>query len=261
MANLDVAVADDQGRRTGDADRRLRSWLELLALLAVVAAVGAVLGALLEATAWVRASTDLVGAPEGGSFEWGQWLGIAALGGSVGNGLLVATALALVALAPGARAGRLGVVVVNAVSVVGVAVAALALLGVEESLRRSSSTLLPGGQGGDATATWLARLGVVAEGLPAAALAGGAAYLAWRLLTDGNGSLVGGSSWEDEAPDEPAADWSRAPAAPAAPGGPVAPVAPGGPGGPVGPADLGGTPAEDSAWSRPHPDPDPGPVR
>jgi hypothetical protein len=162
-----------------DADP-LEEWdrhREVLGLLLVVGAVGLVLQALLSAYANAKPAPD-----SGEGIQWGVFLPALGSGGSLTTAVLVAVAL-LVAVGSGRREpGRLGWITIQIVSVLGVVVASLALLLIEE-YNRSRMGATPGNNPftGEVAFGWM-QAALMAQMLPAAGLAGGAAYLAWRRL-------------------------------------------------------------------------------
>lgn len=201
-----------------------RTWLERVALLLVVAAVGQIARYTLQGLAYATASRS-----EGvdGGFEWTQFLAVVSVAGDSLVGVLLAVALGLVVLAPG-HPGRLAVVVANAVSVVGVVVAALAVLAIEEVFRSQPGVYDPFGDTDRDAVRFFQGSAVLGYGA-AFALALGTAYAAWRLLRGGFGL--------------PAADL-----------GPFAPAdrpddARSGEPSPAGPPSDPGTPVDDDAWS------------
>lgn len=149
---------------------------ELIALVLVLCSIGTILQALFQGIAVAR------GAGPDGELDWDVLLPVVASSGTFVNGLLLTVALALVVLAPGSRVGRLGGVVLNVVAVVGVLVATLAVLGLEETIR-GSDAVGPTGEG-DGTTELLTTLSGASLWLPSIALAGLVAYLAWRLVLE-----------------------------------------------------------------------------
>lgn len=151
---------------------------EVIALVLVVCALGAVLQALFQGLALAR------GAGPDGGVDWDVLLPVLASSGTFVNGLLLAVALALVVLAPGARVSRLGSATLNAVAVVGVVVATLAVLGLEETIRNDRAESAMVGAAADDGADLLVTLGGVSLWLPSIALAGLLAYLSWRMVLE-----------------------------------------------------------------------------
>lgn len=162
-----------------DVDR-LEEWdrhREVLGLLLVVGAVGLVLQALLSAYANAKPAPD-----SGEGIAWGVFLPALGGGGSLTTAVVVAAAL-LVAVGSGRREpGRLGWLTIQVVSVLGVVVASLALLLIEEYNRsRMGATPDASPFSSEVAFGWM-QAALMAQLLPAAALAGGAAYFAWRRL-------------------------------------------------------------------------------
>ncbi|MBX3287473.1 MAG: hypothetical protein KF703_19150 [Actinobacteria bacterium] len=160
---------------------------ELLALLLVVAAIGQILQALLTAYGYGKPTPG-----SGQGIAWGVFLPALGTGGQITTAVLVVAAL-VVAVGSGRRdPGRLGWLTIQAVSVVGVVSAALALLLIEEYERNRSGaadSARIGGFGGGPAFGWL-EAGLGAHALSSAALAGGAAYVAWRRLQAGGSDLA-----------------------------------------------------------------------
>lgn len=156
-----------------------RDRAEVLALLLVVGAVGLIGQYAFTALYY----NDVVGLGDGTTSKWQLVLPVLAQGGSITSGLLVASALVLVVFVPGAIGGR-GRLVLNAVSVVGVLVATLALLGVEEALRAKArsvdSGFAPGGSNGEG----YLKVAAVFVWVPSFAVAGFSAFTAWRTLNE-----------------------------------------------------------------------------
>jgi hypothetical protein len=197
-------AAQPEGDPRGDGssgDARLAAagadpWVrrcELVALLLVLAVAGIALAAGLHAIR-LRQVTDtefVTGtAVDSGQLAapWSYVLGVLAyLGGSLTNGVALALALALVALSPGDRIGRLGTRVLNALSVLGVVVGACAMIGVEEIIRiknESGPTTFLNDPATSGAARVLDKATGILQVLPAATLAFGVAWVAWRMLNE-----------------------------------------------------------------------------
>ncbi|QXC60932.1 hypothetical protein KSP35_21880 [Aquihabitans sp. G128] len=176
---------DEDGTWGGDdgtsSDRDAEGWrdaLEVLALLVLLGVVGTVGQALFTGLGY----SEVVGTDPASPSRWTSIANFLVQGGSVITAGLVALALGLVLLAPG-PVGRRGRWALQAIPPLGVVVATLAVLGIEEVLRNAG-----GGLGGfsDASGPGHADLygkvaGVVAF-VPAVAVAAFAAATAWRAL-------------------------------------------------------------------------------
>lgn len=173
------------GPEGGDgAPFALRGSAEVLALFLVLGAVGLMGQYLFTGLAY----SEGIGSGANVS-RWSYLLPLVAQGGSPVGAGLVALSLALVLFTPG-PAGRWGRVALNAVSVVGVLVATLAVLGIEETLRNSAMSLNSYPDDGAAGHAQLyVQVAAVFLWLPSLAIAGYSAFTAWRALNDG---LVGG---------------------------------------------------------------------
>ena len=173
------------GHDAGTANGPWRERCEVVAVLLVLAALGIVGQALFNALAF---NEELSGNPLGSPVpsEWEIILPLVAQGGTLLSALPLVLALGLVVLAPGPL-GRTGRLTLNLLSVVGVVVAALALLGVEETLRgRAGGPFSPLGAGDDSggQAALFTKVGGVLSWIPPAALAGVTAWMAWRALNE-----------------------------------------------------------------------------
>lgn len=112
MVSIDIVldlIPDDANRRSGGSSVRRRC--ELIALALVIGTVGVILQFGLQGFALGRNDIST------GQFNWSAFLSTLTAAGVVDRGLLLAVALGLVVMAPGERYGRLGVNVLNAISV------------------------------------------------------------------------------------------------------------------------------------------------
>jgi len=169
---LDDGFDEELGARGAWRDR-----VELVALLLLVGVVGTILQGLFAGLAY----SESIGV---GQSRWTLIFAQLTQGGSIVASGLVALAVGLVVLGP-AAIGRWGRLVLNAASVLGVLVATLAVLGVEEAFRNATSVGSDGtGADSPGHVELYLRLGAVAFWLPSVALAGFVAYLSWRTLNE-----------------------------------------------------------------------------
>ncbi len=157
--------------------------MEPLAVLLVGAAVVSVAHHLLAAWSAYDQLGGFVGDDPG---RWDIVLPAAAQGGSLVNAVVVAVALGLVLVAPG-PVGRWGRVALTAVSVVGVVVAALALLGIVEVLRPDNEMEgmwmnADAFGGAPPSPPVVDRVAEVLRWIPSILVAGPSAWFAWRSL-------------------------------------------------------------------------------
>jgi hypothetical protein len=153
---------------------------ELLALLLLAGVIGLLGQSLFTALAY---NEEIAAAASAGVSRWDVLLPVVAQGGTIINSVLLAIALAVVVLTPGAI-GRLGRVALNASSVLGVLVAALALLGIEEALRVGEGGPFGSDDEGSGPAAVYTKVAAVCVWLPSFAIAGAAAWTSWRTLNE-----------------------------------------------------------------------------
>ncbi|HEX2578281.1 MAG TPA: hypothetical protein VHK88_18190 [Aquihabitans sp.] len=177
MANQVGSVRADDLEAGPDPGDPWQRRCELIALGLVLAVVGAILQYLFQGLAYSRAVS-------GETVSWSAFLPTVAAAGTFDRSLFLVVALALVVLAPGEHVGRLGAGVLNAISVLGVVLATLALVGLEETFRLDTTS--PRGLDGqaDGTAEAFGRLSGVSLWVPSIALAAGVGFLAWRTLLE-----------------------------------------------------------------------------
>ncbi|MCU1496432.1 MAG: hypothetical protein JWM47_385 [Acidimicrobiales bacterium] len=175
-----LAGGEDPGGADDAVEPAWRERAEVLAVLLVVAAVGLMGQYLFTGLSFGEAVGE---DPTGTASRWSVLLPILAQGGSPVTAGLVALALALVVFTPGST-GRWGRLALSAISVVGVLVATLAVLGIEEALRDSASAYSYQGGGPDGRARLYVRLAAVCLWLPSFAIGGYSAFTAWRALDE-----------------------------------------------------------------------------